>query len=109
MAIPPRLPVPVPIPLRVEAISALLAIPAMAEPDSRNQIVQLLRHEVSTAIPRHPTPRTDVIGILDTCLAYPGAFDELVDTIRHFAAGTAAMDRLDAVAADIRRYRAGNA
>jgi hypothetical protein len=76
-------------------VEALLDIPAFAAPDSRQQVLALIRPEVAGAIPRHAAARVDAFSIVRTCLGYAGGLPDLVEAVRQFAGGSTAMRRLD--------------
>ncbi|GGO92375.1 effector-associated domain 2-containing protein [Wenjunlia tyrosinilytica] len=85
-------------------VEALLELPAMTEPAAREQVLGLLRLEVYASVRRHPAARTDTLDIVRTCLRYPGALEELVESVRFFANGSAAIEQVDAAAAELMNH-----
>jgi Effector-associated domain 2 len=79
-------------------VDALTRVAEFERPTSREEILTLIRREVSSAIPRQSSARLDALAIVRTCLRYEGGLAELVDAVRFFAAGTIAMASLDQAA-----------
>jgi hypothetical protein len=84
-----------------ELLEVLLAVPAVADPASRDQIVRLLRPDIAAAVPRHPAARFDVWAVLRTCLLYPDGLPELVEVIRVFEGDSIPMLQLSRAAAQL--------
>jgi Effector-associated domain 2/Trypsin-like peptidase domain len=81
-------------------VELLLDVQVMADREGRNRVVEMLRPDIMTAVPRHPQGRADVYSIVRTCLNYAGGLAELVDVISAFEPGSLATQRLlSAVAA----------
>jgi hypothetical protein len=59
----------------------LLAVPSIAEDDTRRILVEQLRPDIAGAVPYHRRPRQHVIGIVRTCLNYDGGLADLVGVI----------------------------
>ena len=74
---------------------ALAAIPLIADPGSRAQVIAALPAEIAAAVPRHNTLLVDVYGIIRTCLDYPGGLAALVSIIRSFAGNSVAVAHVD--------------
>ncbi|MFD4692200.1 caspase family protein [Streptomyces sp. NPDC058463] len=67
--------------LLARLIEALLAYPLMSDRDERQALVNELPAKVVARMPRHPMPRTDVIGIVRTLRAQPDRLWELYDAV----------------------------
>jgi hypothetical protein len=77
------------------------AVPAMADPATRERVVSALRADISRSADRHTQTNFDIVGILRACLRMPGGFAELMSIIRIFESGTPEMTNLDRLVADI--------
>jgi hypothetical protein len=65
-----------------DLLDTLLAVPAVADERSRDQIVRLLRPDIGTTISRRSNARLDTWAVLQTCLSFQDGLAELVDAIR---------------------------
>jgi Effector-associated domain 2 len=91
-------------------LDAALAVPALADDRSRSMIVQLLRPDIATSVPRHQVASFDVWAILRTCSNHPGGLAELLDVVRAFEGDSVSMRRLsDDIAAEQQRSTDGKA
>jgi Effector-associated domain 2/SEFIR domain len=73
---------------KMELVDALLAVPAVQEPETRKNILKVMRRGMVNRIRRAPDDHTDVFNIVDTCLRHPGGMEELVKTVHDFDSGT---------------------
>jgi hypothetical protein len=73
---------------KMELVDALLAVPAVQEPETRKNILKAMRRGMVNRIRRAPDDHTDVYNIVETCLRHPGALEELVKTVHDFDSGT---------------------
>ncbi|WP_369392882.1 hypothetical protein AB5J72_38850 [Streptomyces sp. CG1] len=78
--------------LREALVEALEALPVMIDKDSREAVLRRLPRALATSIPRSGILRVEVLGLLDTCLAFPGGLRELRDAIRQVDTGTRERD-----------------
>jgi hypothetical protein len=60
-------------------------VPVMADPGSRQQVVDAMHPAISAAIPRRPEALLDSYRIIRTCLEHRGGLTELVSAIRQLA------------------------
>ncbi|MFG2429772.1 caspase family protein [Streptomyces sp. NPDC048590] len=65
-------------------VAALLAYPLMKDRDERQGLVNELPPAVVARMPRHPTPRVDVIGIVRSIAERPGGLWKLFDAVTLF-------------------------
>jgi hypothetical protein len=79
-----------------EAVDALLEIEEFRTTSGRHEILELMRPDISSALPLQPTVRLQAISLLRTCRRFSGGLPELLEAVRFFAAGTAAMERFAA-------------
>jgi hypothetical protein len=63
---------------------ALAAVPVIANPATRQQVVRGLRPAIANTAPRYPETLVDLYSILQTCLDHPGGLTELMSVIRGF-------------------------
>lgn len=70
-------------------VRALLACDMIADWTSRDSILSLLPQQVRVAVRRDRAARIDVLNIVNTCIAYPGALALLVQSVYNFEDGTA--------------------
>ncbi|MGW7607373.1 effector-associated domain 2-containing protein [Streptomyces sp. NPDC054766] len=78
-------------------VLALEAVPAMADPGSRAVVLRMLPPEVATSIPRSPITRVELLGVVETCLAFPEGLAELWEAISTVDAGTRSLEVLHGV------------
>lgn len=79
---------------RKALVLALEGVPAMADPATREAVLRLLPGELTTSIPRSSISRVDLLGVVQTCLAFPGGLLDLWDAISVVDAGTGGRDAL---------------
>ncbi|WP_240139176.1 effector-associated domain 2-containing protein [Streptomyces sp. MUM 178J] len=84
-------------------LTALTAAPSLRDAVTRGQILDGIRPEVAANSPRSTVLRVDLLGILRTCLRYPGALDQLLDALRTLEGDSAEMIRVDGEAAALAR------
>ncbi|MFE0462486.1 trypsin-like peptidase domain-containing protein [Kitasatospora sp. NPDC058965] len=82
-------------------IEALIATPVVRDAQGRTLLLESIRPEVAAVAQRSPALRIDVINIVRSCLHYPGALDQLIDTVRMMEGDSTAMARLDAAVAEL--------
>ncbi len=78
-------------------VDALLGAPGFTTRDGRDLVLAELRFAAS--ISRLPNDRGDTVSIVRACERYPGGLEALVEAVRVHAAGSAAMEELDALMA----------
>jgi Effector-associated domain 2/Trypsin-like peptidase domain len=83
----------------MELVTAISELPSMRGQQGRDQVVNLLRWQIASAIGRHPERRFDVLSIVRACLDYPGGLHELLDILRGLEGDAAAMRRVEVAAA----------
>jgi hypothetical protein len=79
----------------VRLLPFFAALPALADPHSRQLILTGLRPEISRNADRHSQTNFDILGILHACLRFPGGLAELVNVVEMFSHGSAEMAELD--------------
>lgn len=84
-------------------VTALTALPVVRDRTRLDLVLQNVNPAVAANSPRDATLRVDVFGIVRTCLRYPGALDELLDSVRLLEGETTARARLDREAAELAR------
>lgn len=84
-------------------VGALIQVPSVRDATSLGLILDSVRPEVAANSPRHPALRVDLIGIIRTCLRYPGALDQLLETVRLLEGGSAQAGLVDQEAAKLAR------
>lgn len=77
-----------------ELVDAVLDIAVMRDSAGRQSVLDLLRSEISTAVPYDPRTRVHVVALLNTCLRYDGGLAELVEVLSAFDGNTPAMRHL---------------
>lgn len=75
----------VPLAAVFEVVNQMCKVPLMANEQGRNQVMGIVRGEISGAVPRHAEARQDVYSIVSTCLDYPGGLGELLVAIKVLA------------------------
>jgi len=80
-----------------ELVDALLACPAIANPNRRETVLQQMRREIAGMISRDTAARFDVFNIVTTCLNYSGGIAELVAVVRGFEGLSQPMQHLEQV------------
>ncbi|GGV12276.1 hypothetical protein GCM10010182_35560 [Actinomadura cremea] len=68
-----------------EVVDQMCKVPLMTTEQGRNQVMGIVRGEISGAVPRHAEARQDVYSIVNTCLDYPGGLRELLMAIKGLA------------------------
>jgi len=81
---------------RSRLVERLLACPSIRDRGTREAILKQLRGEVSHAIERNATDRTDVFNIVNTCLNYAGGLQEFIEIVRFFERDSLAMQQMSA-------------
>jgi hypothetical protein len=76
---------------------ALLAIPSMADRDSRNVILGMLPASVRNLIPRSPVAQIEIYNIVRRCAYHEGGLRDLVRAIRSIERDSLPMRQLDDV------------
>jgi hypothetical protein len=78
-------------PKKTELVDLLLACSCMQNRDSRQTVLDLLNGQISgiaNSIARKPYNKTDVLEIVSTCTAHPGAIQELVNIVAYLEGET---------------------
>ncbi|MFV2179085.1 effector-associated domain 2-containing protein, partial [Actinomadura sp. LOL_011] len=75
----------VPLAAVFEVVNQMCKVPLMTTEQGRNQVMGIVRGEISGAVPRHAEARQDVYSIVNTCLDYPGGLRELLMAIKGLA------------------------
>jgi hypothetical protein len=81
-----------------DLVDALLAVPAVSETGSRQQLISFLRPEIATAVPYHPAARPHVVALVQTCLRHDGCLVELIEAVRGFDGPSIPVLRLEEIA-----------
>ncbi|GGV15436.1 hypothetical protein GCM10010182_40410 [Actinomadura cremea] len=84
-----------------ELVDLMVDVPLMAGEPGRNLVMEFVRGEISSAVPRHAEARRDVYSILSTCLDHPGGLRELLTVIKQLSGESAPVLRLEEAAARI--------
>lgn len=79
---------------RNRLVDLLLAVPAVADLDSRQSVISNLPPVVRDAVRRHPIARVEVLNLVSTCLDYPHGLDALMAAIQLVEGETPAFRRL---------------
>ncbi|MFB6956723.1 hypothetical protein ACFCYB_06705 [Streptomyces sp. NPDC056309] len=69
-------------------VEALEAVAAVADKDSREAVLRRLPRNLAASIPRSNILRVELLGLVDTCLAFPGGLGDLWDAIATVDTGT---------------------
>jgi len=80
---------------------ALLAIPAVADSDTRNVILNMLPESLRDSIPRSPVPRVQVYNIVRTCSVHAHGLRKLIDTVRSLERDSLPMRNLEDLILDL--------
>ncbi|MER5755009.1 hypothetical protein [Streptomyces sp. NPDC002088] len=75
-------------------VEALEAVPAVADKDSREAVLRRLPRNLATSIPRSNILRVELLGLVDTCLAFPGGLCDLWEAIATVDTGTREREEL---------------
>lgn len=78
-------------------VRALESLPAISDPGSREAVMRHLPRNLATSIPRSAVLRVEVLGLVDTCLVFPGGLRALWDAIEMVDTGTGELDVLSDV------------
>ena len=78
-----------------DLVNALQAIPMLAGPSGRDQLIAALSQDMAGVIPRHAEARLDLYAIVRTCLDYPGGLQELRLQLRGFIGDSMLLDAVD--------------
>lgn len=76
-----------------ELAKCLLAMPSMADQNSRSTVIDQLRAEIKTKVAKSPIDRMHVFNIVKTCLEYPNGIQELRDVLAFFEGDSIPMQR----------------
>ncbi|MCI2420110.1 TIR domain-containing protein [Saccharopolyspora sp. K220] len=85
-----------------EMVDALLAVPSMAEDDTRRILVGQLRSDIAGAIAHHSKARLHVINIVNTCRNYEGGLAMLLSVIEDVEGDSVPVRRLRQTMANVR-------
>ncbi len=97
-----------PLDLAQRLVDGMLAVPAVADDESRREVLHLLRSGMRDAIPRSPRPRLQVLMMLRTCQAYENGIPELIQAIRFIEGDTLPMRQLDQLIVSLDPTRAAH-
>ena len=86
---------------RAKLANLLLACTALQDPNTRNDLVNLLRPQISHKINRANSAKADVMNILATCLDFDGGLAELTSVVKFYEGDSKPMRALESVIADI--------
>jgi hypothetical protein len=70
--------------VKMALVDALYAVPVMRSPENRQQILQTLPVNVSSAIHRSAQAKMDLFNAVQTCLDHEGSLTALVNAVRAF-------------------------
>ncbi len=76
-------------------VDALLACPAMSDRSKRDVVVNDLPDDIEGNINRGNAARTDVMGIVTTCLNYPNGLRDLIEIVRYHEGDSISMRNVD--------------
>jgi len=77
-----------------QLVDALVEIDEFLRPAGRDEIMSLMRREVSSAVPRQPAARLDAVAMVRTCQRFPGGLAELAEVVRFLAPEDPAAERV---------------
>lgn len=80
---------------------AFLAVPAVADPESRSMVISMLPNQLRNAIPYSRFPRIHVLGMISTSQNHPNGLRALVRAVRLAEGDSIPMDRLDRMIVDL--------
>ncbi|OIK25044.1 effector-associated domain 2-containing protein [Streptomyces malaysiense] len=94
------------VPLRelADLVDALTAVPVLRSESGMGLLLDSISDRVAANSPRDPRLRTDVYGIVRTCLRYPGTLDQLLEAVRLLEGPSPEVDRVDGAAARLARF-----
>ncbi|MES4907295.1 MULTISPECIES: hypothetical protein [unclassified Streptomyces] len=92
---------------RKRLVLALEAVPVMSDPAARAQVLGLLPPEIHASLPRSPITRVDLVGVVETCLAFPGGLTLLWQAVETVDAGSYALGELAEILAEMPGFDAG--
>lgn len=75
-------------------VDAFLAVPSLSHPQTRQSIQAQLPPEIANQVPAGPTPRVEVLNLVQTCLRYPRGLDELLTVVKFFEGDSLPMQRV---------------
>ncbi|MFH8693158.1 effector-associated domain 2-containing protein [Streptomyces chartreusis] len=84
-------------------VTALTALPVVRDRTRLDLVLTNVNPAIAANSPRDATLRIDVLGIVRTCLRYPGTLDELLDAVRLLEGGSTGRTRVDQEAAELAR------
>ncbi|MFD8863353.1 hypothetical protein ACFV1F_02905 [Streptomyces sp. NPDC059590] len=94
---------------RRRLVLALEAVPVMADPAARGQVLALLPPEIHGSLPRSPITRVDLVGVVETCLAFPGGLTLLWQAVEMVDSGSYALRELAEALAEMPGFDGGGA
>lgn len=83
------------VPQKLKLVDALLKVPTLQQEGRRTAVIAQLRPDIRDNIVWSGTPRTHVLSMVDTALAYPGGLEELLTLVRYFEGGSIPMQAAD--------------
>lgn len=86
----------------LQLVNMLLECATIQNDHIRNDILAFLKDTIRNSIPRRDTVRADVISIVTTCNAYPGALTALIEGVRAFEQGSFAMQQIDSFLSNLK-------
>ena len=98
-----RAPMPADVPAVVlfRVVDDLMDIPGFRPERGRDQLVGALSAEIAGAAPRSWEARTDLYGIVKTCLDYPGGLQQFLQAVKGFVGESMAVRRLEQTIAQL--------
>ncbi|MFK4149540.1 trypsin-like peptidase domain-containing protein [Streptomyces sp. NPDC004065] len=93
------------VPLRdlVDLVDALTALPVLRGAGGMTLLLDSISGRIAANAPRDPRLRTDVFGVVRTCLRYPGTLDQLLEAVRLLEGDSPERRRVDREAALLAR------
>ncbi|MET7900635.1 hypothetical protein ABZS86_03845 [Streptomyces sp. NPDC005355] len=92
---------------RKRLVLALEAVPVMADPAARGQVLGLLPSEIHGSLPRSPITRVDLVGVVETCLAFPDGLTQLWKAVNVVDSGSYALRELAGILAEMPGFDGG--
>ena len=89
------------VPQKLKLVDALLKVPTLQQEGRRTAVIAQLRPDIRDNIVWSGTPRTHVLSMVDTALAYPGGLEELLTLVRYFEGGSIPMQAADKLLATV--------
>ncbi|MFI1536333.1 effector-associated domain 2-containing protein [Streptomyces anandii] len=93
------------VPLRdlVDLVDALTALPLLRGGTGMTLLLDSISDRIAANSPRDSRLRTDVFGVVRTCLRYPGTLDQLLEAVRLLEGDSPEVERVDRAAARLAR------